>query len=1027
MGRDATVFWPILSSNELVDVTGVRRAVLVCSRDGFDDVTIDSLQVPSAFSFATQALVRGRLITVLLWRPGLAVIDRFEQAGRWSVTLNLYDAVHTDGIEYGRFLLDVVLNRGLNMLTITPSPLPDATVAVAYQQALYISGGTPPYHFEMLSVDPRDGLWLRITPAGLLYGVPLTPGAYVVRLTAYDVDGKTGSATLSLTVIANTALNPVRVWTTAAWRGKPTYGSTTYLVDDTQSWEPNSLVGYQLEITDILGGPNAAVVTVAGNTNNTIVFDTELDFEITPPAGGAAQSQLTSLSGNAYVLHGPSTGNAGPFSYYGPVDSQYIAILNNWGTANYAMWVKDHAEWAILGMTQRTDLNFVNCAPGMVRGWINSPDILAAMSGGDPTSWTVDSGMGLKLSDITKAKIGVGGSAPTTGCRYDRLLDIYYHDTNTPLGTEFPSLTDLSIFINFVDNGYYQAVAGVSGARVTIGGVKWWVVVDFPAGAPFHQPDGHYLLLLARPDSLGDGIPEVGEWGLRTAEIDLHAIQQYFMQSNPLDDAGSPLINKTTNLPVTSPLLTPDIYLNTVTQLMELDFTGRFDDEYRSDTFWVAMNGETDGPSPGPQPLALIPGFLPLAVSGHSYSYQLEGFGGTAPYTWDAFISPNVGTWLSLNTTTGVLSGNPSAASTETIVLEITDDLGATFQKTFKLTVNGLLNITTVSLSPAVIAVPYSRTLEVAGGLPPYTWSVISATPNTGSWMSLSADGVLTGTPGTVEGETITVQVLDSLGATDTQAITFNVLAVAPFVVQYADAYDSSFVGHVDTGMGAGSVNFSGQVTAGNHIDVTFFAVVSENNDVQSLVFSNVASTSPATLGTRILVDTIPRDASSMIQLVRYLIPITGSGNLTLKCNFSFNGSSVTPASMVASELYGLDGTTPFTSGKSSHSLNGWNGNADATISSGNITPPNANTVICSVCYTYGMQFVPDLTPTVAHPGYDAQLQLVYGNNATHSPWVTYGTKKLSSTTPVDGQFDVAATSNTNVVYYVSAVVFNFA
>jgi hypothetical protein len=77
-------------------------------------------------------------------------------------------------------------------------------------------------------------------------------------------------------------------------------------------------------------------------------------------------------------------------------------------------------------------------------------------------------------------------------------------------------------------------------------------------------------------------------------------------------------------------------------------------------------------------------------------------------------------------------------------------------------TSNYPLVITTQSLPAATVGVPYSATLTATGGIPPYTWTVISGSLPPG--LSLSSAGVISGTPTTAGTYNFTVQVIDPLG-----------------------------------------------------------------------------------------------------------------------------------------------------------------------------------------------------------------------------------------------------------------------
>jgi hypothetical protein len=70
------------------------------------------------------------------------------------------------------------------------------------------------------------------------------------------------------------------------------------------------------------------------------------------------------------------------------------------------------------------------------------------------------------------------------------------------------------------------------------------------------------------------------------------------------------------------------------------------------------------------------------------------------------------------------------------------------------------LVISPVALPAAVINVPYSATLTAVGGLPPYTWALASGSLPTG--LSISAGGIISGTPTVLGSTAFKVQVTDT-------------------------------------------------------------------------------------------------------------------------------------------------------------------------------------------------------------------------------------------------------------------------
>jgi hypothetical protein len=79
----------------------------------------------------------------------------------------------------------------------------------------------------------------------------------------------------------------------------------------------------------------------------------------------------------------------------------------------------------------------------------------------------------------------------------------------------------------------------------------------------------------------------------------------------------------------------------------------------------------------------------------------------------------------------------------------------------------GALNIAQFSLQAGVPGVPYRQLLIASGGVEPYTWSISVGSLPPG--LSLTSDGIISGTPTTVGTSSFTVQVIDS--QTPTKAV----------------------------------------------------------------------------------------------------------------------------------------------------------------------------------------------------------------------------------------------------------------
>jgi hypothetical protein len=181
--------------------------------------------------------------------------------------------------------------------------------------------------------------------------------------------------------------------------------------------------------------------------------------------------------------------------------------------------------------------------------------------------------------------------------------------------------------------------------------------------------------------------------------------------------------------------------------------------------------------------LAITTTALPNGSVGTAYSQTLAASGGTPPYTW-SLISGALPAGLSLSSS-GVISGTPTAAGTATFTVKATDSTTPTPQtasQPLSITINGVsggaLTITTTALAAGVLSVAYTSTVAVSGGTPPYTWSISSGSLPAGLTLNTST-GVISGTPtGTAGPSTFTVTVTDSTtptALTQSQALSITI------------------------------------------------------------------------------------------------------------------------------------------------------------------------------------------------------------------------------------------------------------
>jgi hypothetical protein len=100
--------------------------------------------------------------------------------------------------------------------------------------------------------------------------------------------------------------------------------------------------------------------------------------------------------------------------------------------------------------------------------------------------------------------------------------------------------------------------------------------------------------------------------------------------------------------------------------------------------------------------LAITTSALPAATAGSAYSATLAASGGVPPYSWSIAGGP-LPSGLTLNSSTGAISGTPASASTASLSISVTDAENPAFSKS-----------TTLSLT--VAAAPASKSSSGGGG-----------------------------------------------------------------------------------------------------------------------------------------------------------------------------------------------------------------------------------------------------------------------------------------------------------------------
>jgi hypothetical protein len=183
-------------------------------------------------------------------------------------------------------------------------------------------------------------------------------------------------------------------------------------------------------------------------------------------------------------------------------------------------------------------------------------------------------------------------------------------------------------------------------------------------------------------------------------------------------------------------------------------------------------------------PLSVVTTYLSPAAAQASYKGQLAATGGTKPYSW-SIESGALPAGLTLNASTGAITGKPSLTGTFDFTAEVTDSEAtpapATQAESITVTAPAL-TVTSISLPAATYGVSYSQKLAATGGISPYAWTLSAGSLPAG--LTLKPDGTITGKPKASGTSTFTAEVADSDSPLETATASLSItVGIAPLTI----------------------------------------------------------------------------------------------------------------------------------------------------------------------------------------------------------------------------------------------------
>ena len=669
---------------------------------------------------------------------------------QFSVSLsNVINATIGTGTGTGTIVNDDV------PVTIAPNTLPAGGVGTNYNQTLMASGGTGPYGYSLTAGTLPTGLTLG--SGGVLSGTPIAAGNFNFTVTSTDSSAApgpySGSQAYTVTIAAPTivlapstlpnatfgvpysqnvaASGSVGPYSFAVTSGTLPQG-ITLAANGTLAGTPTrgGLTSFTVTATDATptGYAGARAYTFTVNVLTLVLPPTTL------PAGGTDIAYTTQIAS--------ATGGVAPYTYavtsgelpYGLTMSPSGAITGTPSTANLFGFVvtatDSNAGTGPSVIQQSYSINITNTPP--VANPVSATIPYAAAL--TPITLNV-SGRTSAVSVVTQP---THGRAVASGMTISYIPDTGYSgpDSFTYSASNFDaSSAAATVTITVTDPAITVTPVGPLTATV---GSPYSQTFTFNGGT---QPWSNYQIT-----GLPSGL-QTGSSGGNTVEI----------VGIPTGAGSFPLTISATDASTGNGPFTVS----------------------RS----VTLN--VNGPN-----LVLTPGSGGFSVGyGAPLSQSIVASGGAGGYSY-AVTTGALPTGITLNSTTGLLSGRTTSVGSSSFTITATDNgasgAGAPFvvSGSYVLTVSPpVISFDQTSLPAATVALPYSQTITASGGLAPYSLAVTAGALPAG--VNLSGGGVLSGTPTAGGGFTFTVTATDASGAPGpfSAARQFTLSVSAPVVV----------------------------------------------------------------------------------------------------------------------------------------------------------------------------------------------------------------------------------------------------
>ncbi|WP_181883661.1 putative Ig domain-containing protein [Sphingorhabdus pulchriflava] len=657
------------------------------------------------------------------------------QVGTFSFTVTATDTTITGvGAPFsvsGNYALTVAPP----VIAIDQASLPSATVASAYSTTVTASGAIAPYSYAITAGALPAGLSL--SSGGTLSGTPTAGGNFNFTITATDSSGTPGPfngaraftlnvASASVTLPATSLASGQRNVPYAATLNPASGGTAPYSYVVTAGALPT---GMTLSASGVLGGTPTAfgsfsfTVTATDSSTGTGPYGGNQSFALTivdqPPVAGAVSLSLPygsgatpvalNLSGgtatSVAIASGPANGSATvggltvsyqPNASFSGTDSFTYTATNSGGTSSPAT----------VTITVGAPALTVTAAGPLTTTVGQAYSQTFNFAGGTaPFSAYTVTGLpaGLSVSSSSANSVTIAGTPTASG---SFALTVSGQDSSTgngpftasqgfTLNVAAPNLALAPASGSFTATyagPYSQSIAASGGvgpySYALTGSLPAGVTLNAATGAVSGTPtaSGSFAFTVTATDTgaTGAGAPftVAGNYSLTVAAPTI-VVTPTALPAAIAGQAYTATLSASGAVAPYSYTLTGGALPTGVTLAANGQLSGT---PTVSGSFAFAVqvrdaNGQTGAANltlgVGVPTLTITPATLPAAVQGIAYSQALTASGGIAPYSF-AISSGTLPAGLTLNTTTGVISGTPTTSGTANFAITATDSTGGT-------------------------------------------------------------------------------------------------------------------------------------------------------------------------------------------------------------------------------------------------------------------------------------------------------------------------------------------------------------